>query len=447
MNRHKMFYIDVVKEIDYCGTKIHYFEGSVYEKPFPVKRSETKHTLENCENCTSHYNLLIKEFGDYLQKFPNCCEYHRNLNKLSVFKYSDFLDAPKWSAQKIMYSYHHFMEWIDEENWYNEIIDYFEYCIDSYGSVPAKCGEPFQMSNYINCLLHLLKSDYIQNDIESDNISKKELTNRTEKIISYLNNFFDTYNDKTRDVNLLLTKYNEWFKIFPFEMEFFKPLKEKYKMTIPIFNGRKKYNKYLDAEIREIHTKESLAEVLINTTKKILSEMNSLSLYENGSLDDVEKLQLSLILENRRLKLKAQTLVQNENVKAYIKTLKNWFKDEKEFIKEITPYLDKAKASSNNNRPNRTDIAYFIYYLKETKELKLENSFPSDKAWTEIGNLHKKNSKNIQQVYNSISNKVEERLNKSKINNIKYVIYNMLNDFPKAQKLAKDELKLAELNS
>ncbi len=103
--------------------------------------------------------------------------------------------------------------------------------------------------------------------------------------------------------------------------------------------------------------------------------------------------------------------------------------------------------STNKNNANRTDIAYCIYYLCETKSLELNSIFPSDKAWKEIGENYNKNSKNIQQIYNLISHKRDERLKKSKRKNIKYVINNMLEGKEEALKLAKDELKLAQLNS
>ena len=85
--------------------------------------------------------------------------------------------------------------------------------------------------------------------------------------------------------------------------------------------------------------------------------------------------------------------------------------------------------------------------MSETKSLKLENPFPSDKAWKEIGDMFQKNWKNIQQAYNTISLNREERLKPSKIKNIEFVIKELLPSQDKALKLAKDELNMAKLNS
>ena len=85
--------------------------------------------------------------------------------------------------------------------------------------------------------------------------------------------------------------------------------------------------------------------------------------------------------------------------------------------------------------------------MNETKSLKLENPFPSEKAWKEIGDTFKKNWKNIQQVYNTICSNPHERLKCTRIKNIEHVINELLINHENALKLAKDELNMAKLNS
>ena len=79
--------------------------------------------------------------------------------------------------------------------------------------------------------------------------------------------------------------------------------------------------------------------------------------------------------------------------------------------------------------------------------MKIENRFPSDKGWIEIGQRYNKNGKNIQEVYNIIRMKTEDRLHPRKTKIIEFVIENMLTDEIKAQELAKDELKTARIKS
>ena len=178
-----------------------------------------------------------------------------------------------------------------------------------------------------------------------------------------------------------------------------------------------------------------------------LSSINGVSLYEKQLISDVQKHQIDLIVSNRKLQLCKLSAMPNANKQDYVKVLKKWFKEEKEFIKEISPLLKNSSIASGKLRPNRTDIAYYIQYMSETKSLKLENPFPSDKAWKEIGDMFQKNWKNIQQAYNTISLNREERLKPSKIKNIEFVIKELLPSQDKALKLAKDELNMAKLNS
>lgn len=385
MHRHKTFYVNEVKEIEVCGSKLLSMTGGEFENPFPVKPTVTDHNLENCESCNKYHKNLIKEFQEKVNKFPNCCEHHKKLFQISEFAVGNYSDVPKWSADKIMFSHHHFMHWIDKEEWYNEITQYFYYCIVSYGSFPYEFGEPLEQGNYFACLTHLIKGN--KDVLKSDVVNKKILQERINKILSYLESYFDDNKTVKKDINILLSKYNEWYKIFPFDLDYFKPLKNKFQMTLPIFNGRKKYNKYLGTVSREIHTKESLTEVLIDTTKNIISNINTLSLYEKGKLNDTDKIRLELILEKRKLELKAITLIPNKTNKIYIKTLKKWLTSEKEFIDDIKPFIlkiPKEKKGKNEKKYSQRQvaIAYFIkgVLINEDNYLELLEKHTSTKS-------------------------------------------------------------------
>lgn len=110
-------------------------------------------------------------------------------------------------------------------------------------------------------------------------------------------------------------------------------------------------------------------------------------------------------------------------------------------------FAEKHINYDNKSDATRTHIAYYCYYTSQTKTLEINHAFPSSMAWDEIGKKFAKNSKNIQKAYNSIVNNQEERLKKTRIKTIEFVINNMLDDNKKALNLAKDELKLAESNS
>jgi hypothetical protein len=171
----------------------------------------------------------------------------------------------------------------------------------------------------------------------------------------------------------------------------------------------------------------------------------------NGKYSDAIKIQefCLLVTDEIRNYLERDYLINIDNT-----FLKNHFEKiyqniEKSIDFEKIKFLkeNSIKKTANQQRPNRTDIAYFSYYTSISKELKLNNNFPSDKAWQEIGELFGKNWKNVQEIYLKIFNIKSERLKKSKGKNLSYVIEEMLNEYPKAKKEAQSELKTLKLNS
>ena len=349
MKRNKLFLINDLKKHSYSFLKNPVFEaqGSEYEVPFATEPTEGNHSLESCENCRKHRLELIVDFKERLKEFPNCCDYHKNLSNKYFFDKKDYKNIDTITANKIMYSYHHILNNLDNDDWYNNIITYLNYNIESFGKVPIDCGEPFQLSNFYSCLLLLLSN--IEKEINSDEISLVEVRtrmNKIKKLIDIDNKPLKEQN--TTDLNILLSKYDEWFKAFPFDLPYFTPLKEHFKNLIPLHTGITRDNKYLGITEHEAHTKESLTVFLLQTTQNILTNINGATLYETGYLNNTEKIAIDLAVQNRKLELLELSKMPNTKKQEYIKVLKRWFKQEKKFIGDITPLLKALPKSKLN---------------------------------------------------------------------------------------------------
>lgn len=454
INRKITYYTNgKIDEIEVCGKKLIHFSGGMFELPFMIEPTDGEHNYESCVGCRKYRKGVVKTLKKHFEKFPHCCEKHSNLSKHIHFDKKDFNKWVELTADKIMFTHHHIINHLENEDWYEDITNYIEYAIESLGSFPTYCGSPFLFSQFYNYLIHL--SVGTMGTANSQKVSKKELDLRANKILSFIksrsqNSDTTAQDDSDRDFNLLLTTYDKWYKAFPFELSYFKHLQNHFQKTLPIVEkDSQRYNKYLERHTATLSTKQSLTLYLLNITKLILSNINGLKLYEKGLLTNAEKVQLELIIQNRKLELSEIEAMDNTDRKGYIKTLKKWFASEKKFIQDIKPFVAEAPNPSNNStaRPNRTDIAYYAYFKEQTKTLNINHPFPSELAWKEIGEKFGKNWKNIQQAYNIISTDSEERLKPSRKRNIKYVIDNMLSDAPKARELAKDELNLAEIKS
>lgn len=440
------FYVNNEQKTSYLGRDYLQYDFRIYEVPFPIIQTEGEHNLKSCDGCKKSHQGLLEHVKGMLKDFPDCCKFHKGLNDLKEFKKSDFKGVDKQVADKIFFVYHHIINHLESEDWYVNITDYIEYAQESFGKMPKDCGEPFQYSRFITTLQDLLEGFSNEYSGELDLVLAKTRVNKIKGFLIPLN---EKNINEDFDLNVLLGTYEKWYNLFPFDLSYFEHLQQKFKNIIPIQKGTGHYNKYLKNTKIEVHTKESLSVVLLEITHNILQSINGLVLLEKGELNNADKIALELLKENRKLELKELSLLPNQSKQDFIKVLKSWFKGEKTFIRELKPILERAdnKKQANLNRPNRTDIAYFAHYTFKAKSLDIKNEFPSVKAWNEIGEIYNKSGKNVQQMYNLISNNSEERLKGSKKINIEYVIESMLNDHPKAKDLAKDELKLVEINS
>lgn len=351
-NSKKTFYIDSIDEIDICGSKFISFVGGSFHLPFEINPAEGEHNYSTCEGCRNKRDNLIKIISEN-SVFPNCCEGHKKLHLLEQFKLADFQGLESSLVDKIIYTSQFVINKIDNDDWFEDFGNYFEYVIESLGSFPEGFGSPFQLNNFYGFIVEMIENR--KDDLESTKISKVEINKRLDIILKYIHDAFKPAKNHnnvsfTKDVNLLLSTYSKWYKTFPFDLSYFKPLKEKYGKTLPILNGEVSYNKYTGKSKAKLHTKESLTLVLINITRNIITKVNGLKLYEKGLLNNTEKISLELILKNRELELSVMNNVSEIDTKEYVKILKKWFASEKKFITEITPLL-KVKESSTEEKP------------------------------------------------------------------------------------------------
>lgn len=334
MINESLIFVNSIKEISVCDSKVLYFTGSTFSRPTDFNRIECeKHNHKTCEKCTSNYKSFLERHQNRHSKFPNCCDYHKNLAKETWFQINDFDNIPKLTTDKVFYSWDFINEFIDNKNWEEEITDYLSHVIETFGSFPDKYGEPLFLSSYIQTVIELI------NFLDKKNDFKKKI------LINYLSNY---NNKKSTDFNVLLNTYDKWYKTFPFEISIFSNLKAKFSKTLPIFE-KKHFNKYSNQEILTPLTKSKLISFLCDLTNQIITNINSFKLYEEGKLTDVENYKLELLVQNRKLKVEEGYHSPRKNANdQYRKMLKDWYTDETEFIKGIESTLSSIEVKKNN---------------------------------------------------------------------------------------------------
>lgn len=319
------------------------------------------------ECCEAHLDLRNR-LRDWYNKLPNCCDKHRQeFEKRGWDKHKAFPGlVQKILTQAIQTEY--FIESkIDSKEWLQEIIDYLDYNNQSFGH-PNIGAEQF-----MNHVRHFIRdSSCIEEDAKRivllQVIDKKYYS--TSKISSQT------------DLNVLHATYQKWLRLFPFDLTIFSHLKEKFHTQLPIIKKVEHVNQYSGMVSVSLHTKESLISELIDVTDKLITEINAYKLNQEGKLAEPDKLKLEYILKEREMKLSEgyKSQARDEQTR-YRRILKDWLKDEKKFIEEITPLLEKTKPYDTplsldfeNNFDNVTPSEVFKHFYNELVLSKLLSS-------------------------------------------------------------------------
>ena len=328
--------------INFCGKPIMWQTYCrIYEPPYETEPTTGEHDFNTCEDCQNNLRELREDFelrfNGTKEKsgFPLCCERHAELAKLQVFNINDFKQVPDWTSKKIVYTSQHIKNHIFTDDYYKDITDYIDYTIDSFGQTPND-SEPLYLGSYLSCVTGIISN--------SENIPKE----KKDRLLEYLKSFDNHKDNERTDFNILIGTYEKWFKAFPWQMSFFASLKPQFE-KLPIIQSVSQTNKYSGKTTAKSHTKSSLIKMLVNTTNNILTQINSLALYEKGLLTDPQQVKLDLIINERRLKIQqGYTNSSPDESQRYRNILKAWFADEKKFIDEMTPLLSTSQPQSYN---------------------------------------------------------------------------------------------------
>lgn len=160
-----------------------------------------------------------------------------------------------------------------------------------------------------------------------------------------------------------------------------------------------------------MHTKSSLIDVLLDLTNKLLTQINTATLYEKGLLTEPQKIKLELVLNERKMKLKQGYVNSSKDEEQrYRKILKEWFADEKRFIDEITSIvkaLPPQPINSEIDTEKYTAKHYLLAYLFECNAKGVSYPIGNKKELERIGNERMGAGKGnrFYKVFNEVINK------------------------------------------
>ena len=314
-------------------------------------------------NCCGHHKKVFDGAKLWFSKFPNCCELHKAMAKEDWFdwwiKQSDYSGIAEKIVRQISYTADVVARKIDTDNWYKAIVDYIDYCVLSFG----------QPALGLHIYLDVVKSDIAKSDKIPE--SKKK------DILEFVEGYYNAPSDnRSLDLNLLYEAYQDWIRAFPFEVNsYFGDLKQQYQKQLPLIDGIPEVNLYNNVVKVKIVTKERLFQVLIDLTNKLLTQINGLALYEQGILNDTNKIKLELIVAERKRKIEEGYKYNSpDETTRYKKMIQRWLDDEKRFIVEITPLITISTAQSKT-QPEKLKVPQIaLIYVYEGKSITRENA-------------------------------------------------------------------------
>jgi len=322
----------------FCGKKIdNAFEGSVFTIPFSILPTKGKHDYETCDKCQASYTEIFQRTSKLIESFPDCCDGHRNLAKRKDFTKIQFESVPKWAAEKSIFTNSHITNHIGNSNWFNEITEYIDYAIESFGSMPKDCGEPLYLNNYLLDVQQHIKT-----------ITKTD-TQKSSQLLDYINQKINPQASNIIDLQIILNIYEKWLNFFPFELnDYFGQLKSTYQQQIPLLSNQHKFNKYSKRQQIKIHDQISFSQLLIYMTDDLLINNNGATLYKKNIISDAKKAQVDLL--NAEFLMKSKSGYKSDSLfdhDKYSGMIKQWLDEQSEYWERLQRIIKPSVNSSN----------------------------------------------------------------------------------------------------
>lgn len=324
----------ITKEV-FCGDRVYrYGIGETLRSPFPMFPTEPKvHDFRTCSVCQQNRKNIIESLKIKYNRFPNCCEWHRNLRKIKGFDKNDYNDAHIQCADSLIYCYDHILNFQDVYNWREDIKEYLYMAIYRFGCMPSGYGSALFLDFFDKQFRHIVS---FSSDIRPD-------------VKYYVYEILDKYihpsTPKEKDpIEELLHIYNNWLNSFPFDFPEFQEVKKEFALRTPLVPKLVCGGVYFKEPYYRLQTNGELIGWLNKQSKELFKRIRSLSGIVTTMLDiyDSQISKKLLDIEESRL---LDDYIEEEN--EYLETLEKWYDIQKkriEILRNQLPKLEGAEA-------------------------------------------------------------------------------------------------------
>jgi len=268
----------------------------------------------NFPNCCPFHTSLFKTANEWFEKFPDCCEPHSEMAAKGLIKKSDYEGLPRKILAYLSFTEHHISKRIDLLNWYEDITDYIIH-------IQLGAGLGIGVDRYLKYL-----KLYLENTgLEIPDFKRKRL-------IQYIEGYFNP--SDTFGLSTLVEIYRKWKKIFPFEMTHLTGSKENIG-KISIAKKPTRMNHYVGWSQTELISKTELIDFLNALTKRLLDEVETDKILNEGKILDINKHLFELAAKTLRIENVKILKDYSEGELQYITTIGKWLEAQETFLKKI----------------------------------------------------------------------------------------------------------------
>jgi len=185
-------------------------------KSYPLKGFDSDNAFRNSEPFLKSISEMA---SNWFNRFPDCCDTHREIEQLGNFNKKDFEYIPSQILNNVKYFAYALETFSDSENGMSEIKDYLDYLIESFGR-PSIGGHIFESA--------------VKHFIENGTIEKKVFTDDQRlELLEHLEPTEPSIDIADRDIGILYLTFQKWIEAMP-NLGRFKELKSQLKGKIPM---------------------------------------------------------------------------------------------------------------------------------------------------------------------------------------------------------------------
>lgn len=326
-----------IKEVP-CGDRIcRYGVGEILRTPFPLTPPQPlEHDFRTCPVCQQNRIRLIESLRDRYNRFPDCCEFHKNLRSLKVFNKGDYHNAHVQCADSIIFCYDFILNHRNTNNWQEDIKKYLFRAVYRFGCMPKGYGSALFLDTFD---IELRSYVAMNSDIRS------EVKCYVNKILDeYITNSSRTEKDP---IEQLLRIYDNWLNAFPFEIPEFSSEKEKFALHSPLSPVPVRVD--FSVQIYRLPTNKELVKWLNKQSKKLFSLFEQMR--NSSAITQAMYLEYERSMKTKQLDIKEARLLDNylDEEEEYLKTLTEWLDLQIERIELLCSPLPKQNGFEEDN--------------------------------------------------------------------------------------------------